>query len=1137
MAMVACALCAHPVPAGARFCPSCGNPVVSIAIAVEERRVVTVLFADLVGYTTLAEYLDPERVKRLVEACFERLVADIEQFGGRVDKLLGDAIVALFGAPVAHEDDAERAVRAALRMQSTLARFVDEVGADPPIQMRIGINTGEVLVGTLAGSDYTAMGDVVNTAARLQSLAPTGGVLIGSATAALCSSTVRREPLADTRIRGREQPEQSWLVTGASAAGSRPVRCDVPFVGRHHERALLDAAVQLVRDGRSGIISIVGEAGAGKSRLADEIVELLEDEAIVIRTACAPYGETNSLAPVINGLSALLALDPEATAADIEAAIRARSFELWGLDADDEAVRRYIDTVTFLLGHTSPLDRLDPATARDAVAGTLTDMLRRDAQTRMTVLWVDNLQWAEPRLRDQLAVLVRTLSELPFLLITCQRPDPDATWPPVVERPVVLQVPLGPLLVDEASTLVRDILERGDAATGDLAVAELVARGGGNPLFLVELAGLAASCGSGSELPGSLRALIAARLDQLPPPQRALIDNAAVLGTGNAIGSLERFSKELHQEFRRGDLDELAADGLIDIEGHWWRFRSAVVREVAYQTLTKRVRAQRHAGVAAVAAERGAPIDEVAHHAATAAELLAELGTVDGVKPTIVEHAVAALLEAATAALRTGRLETAARHASRALDLHRADPASERELLLVRAEAEADRRNFDAAGADARDVLERAMADGDHRHEADARRRLGQIAEMQGELVEARRELDLAIDLARSIGDERRLADTLRARGFAEVFGGSLDDARAYLDGAMEIYHEIDDERGHAWTHQNLAWVAFQSGDFADAERQLVEANQRFAELGDANGVSWAQGLQAWVMYFQRRFDEAEALAASVEGEGRRLGNSWASLMMQTLLANLRLWTGRLSEAEHLAERAQAGFRELNDRYGLMQALGPLNRARAGLGKKADAKRGVEESIALGKAFGELGMALQAAAGVAMHLGYGERVLTLAEQIIERNRETGVNTDEAYVLLALAHCQLGDADAAMAAIEHVEVDDFPFGLGARALVRAVGGEHDGALADAEALEHVRGTSYFDLALGRLGGVLAAQRGDDADVERHWLERFDTLVASVGDVGFLAVAQRLHGRADDETTMEAAALAPGWRRIVDSVVVG
>src|SRR6185436_17352409 len=145
MAMVACATCNHPVPDGARFCPSCGTSVTKTDTLLEERRVVTVLFADLVGYTALAEHLDPERVKRLVESCFERLVADIEAFGGRVDKLLGDGIVALFGAPVAHEDDAERAVRAALRMQDTLAAFVAEMGADPPIRMRIGLNTGEAL--------------------------------------------------------------------------------------------------------------------------------------------------------------------------------------------------------------------------------------------------------------------------------------------------------------------------------------------------------------------------------------------------------------------------------------------------------------------------------------------------------------------------------------------------------------------------------------------------------------------------------------------------------------------------------------------------------------------------------------------------------------------------------------------------------------------------------------------------------------------------------------------------------------------------------------------------------------------------------------------------------------------------------
>jgi class 3 adenylate cyclase/tetratricopeptide (TPR) repeat protein len=1103
------------------------------------RRVVTVLFADLVGYTALAERRDPENVKRLIESCFERLVPDIELFGGRVDKLLGDGIVALFGAPVAHEDDAERAVRAGLRMQATLCRFVEEARLDPPIQMRVGINTGEVLVGTLAGSDYTAMGDVVNTASRLQALAPPGGVLVGSATAALCSQAVARDPFGVTRLRGREQDEQSWLISGAAAAGTRPVRADVPFVGRAHERALMDAAVQLVRNGHSGVVSIIGEAGSGKSRLADEIIEPLEGEATVIRTACAPYGESNVWAPVVSGLSTLFHLDPDISAADVEKIVTGRADELWGLQPDDAELQRYLDAITHLLGHPSPIDRLDAAGARDALSVTLTDMLRRHAQTRMTVVWVDNLQWADPSLRDQLAVIVRSLSDLPFLLVTGLRPDADCVWPPPVERPLVVQVPLGPLSVEDATDLVCGILERGDGdEPSERIIAGLVDRGGGNPLFLVELAGLAATCGSSvSALPGSLRALIAARIDQLAAPQRAIIDNAAVLGTSDSIGSLARFGEAMGQDFHVADLDELAADGLLEIDGRWWRFRSAVVREVAYQTLTKRVRAQRHAGVAAVMAERGAPIDDVAHHAATAAELLAELGPVDGVRPSITGHAVAALLEAATAAVDTGRYETSIRHASRALDLHQADATTERSLLLVRSEAELERRNVAEATADAEEVLAGAIADGDRTQEADARRRLGSVAQAQGDLDTARRELTTAVELFRSLDEARRLADALRARGFAEVFGGSLEDARTFLGEAMEIYHQIDDERGHAWTHQNLAWVAFQAGDFEDAEVQLIEAKERFEELGDSNGTSWADGLRAYVLYFQRRFDEAEQLAVSVEVEARRRADSWAGLMMQTLLANLRLWTGRLADAEQFAERALNGFRDINDRYGVMQALGPLNRARAGLGKKADAKRGVEEAISLGKAFGELGMALQGAAGVAMHLGGGEQALHLAEQVIERNQATGTSQHEAHVLLALANLQVGDVDHAVAAIEQVDITDFPFGLAARALVAAVAGDTAEALADAEGVEATRGASYFDLAIGRLAGVLACGRAGDAAGGEMWLERLSTLASSVGDVVFITIAQVLHDRPADPDGAEPPPLAAGWRRLVDSVVVG
>ena len=424
-------------------------------------------------------------------------------------------------------------------------------------------------------------------------------------------------------------------MTGALAAGTRPLRWDVPFVGRAPERVLLDAAVQLVRDGHSGVVSIIGEAGAGKTRLAEEIVDPLEGEAIVVRTTCAPYGEYNVWAPVVTALTVMFGIDRDATPADVRRVVESRAEELWSLAPGDPAVERYLDVFAHLLGHPSDLDRFDAAGARDAVANAVTEMLRRNARTRMTVLWVDNLQWADAMLRDYLAVVVRSLGDLPFLLVTGQRPDPDVLWPPPVDRPLVLQVPLGPLDRTDSMALVRGILERSEPVPDhdERTISELVDRGGGNPLFLVELAALAVGCPTGSELPGSLRALIAARVDQLPGPQRSILDNAAVLGHRDITGALARFAEEMGQEFRQGDLVDLAATGLLELDGKWWQFRSDVVREVVYQTLTKRVRAQRHAGIAAVLAARGYSIDDVAHHAATAAELRRRAGRHRGCPP------------------------------------------------------------------------------------------------------------------------------------------------------------------------------------------------------------------------------------------------------------------------------------------------------------------------------------------------------------------------------------------------------------------------------------------------------------------------------------------------------------------------
>ena len=363
-----CPSCASQIPANARFCSSCGYAIT--ATQSEERRITTVLFADLVGFTTLAEHRDPETVKRLIDSCFQLLVDDITSFGGRVDKILGDGILALFGAPVAHEDDAERAVRAAMRMQTTLAHFVGTSGlsGSAGIRMRVGINTGEVLVGTLAGTEYTAMGDVVNTASRLQSAAPPGGILVGHTTYALTSQTIRFEPAGELDARGRDQSVKTWLAVEATAPpGSRSRRGrNGPLVGRQPELAMGRAALDLVTiANRSVLLAISGENGVGKSRLADELIDYLHNsvDAAVLEGACVPYGEANVWFPIANALCRYLDLDPTQPVEQIREVARQRATVLLST-ADDAEVERMVDVFAHLLGHPSSIDKLEAPAAR-----------------------------------------------------------------------------------------------------------------------------------------------------------------------------------------------------------------------------------------------------------------------------------------------------------------------------------------------------------------------------------------------------------------------------------------------------------------------------------------------------------------------------------------------------------------------------------------------------------------------------------------------------------------------------------------------------------------------------------------------------------------------------------------------------
>jgi class 3 adenylate cyclase len=1107
-----------------------------MAIAAEERRVVTVLFADLVGYTALSEHLDPERVKRLIDAAFERLIANINAFGGRVDKVLGDGIVALFGAPVAHEDDADRAIRAAIEMHETLGRFVhDQADLEGPLQLRIGINTGEVVVGSVSGTaDYTAMGDVVNVAARLQTLAPPGGVYVGDSTASLASEEIVRELVDELDVRGRSQPERVWRVVGRRRRSlTLGARFDHPFVGRATQRELLASIMTMVAAGRSAVVAVSGEAGSGKTRLIAEALEDFPSRNVTVFTGvCAPYGENNVWSPIATALFRRLDLTGSLPVDRLRELLRSKAVELYSFDDDDEQVDRFVDATLHLMGYPSGLDRIPPSQSREMLFSYIVDGLRRRSAAGPVVLWLDDLQWADVLIIELLHRIARSLADRPVLIITAQREDADLDWPPVVDHPITVRMPLDPLARGEATRLVTAIL--GDGADDEF-IGQLYERSGGNPLFLTELSELAKDHPTSTALPGSLRALIAARLDRLPMPRRAIIDNAAVLGTTGPIEALAEFAREMQQPFDEDDVEALTDDGWFEVEGGRWRFRSDVVREVAYQTLTKLVRAQRHAGTASVMSQSPLiPLDQIAHHAACAAELVGEIGPVPGVARNVGEQAVRLLRDAAQRSIDVGAFNQAARHATRALDIGTDDDVLSRELLLLRAQALVERRAVDAGFADAGDALDAAVAAGDRRHEAVARRLLGILHQRNGDLPAARRELGASVDIFRELDDDIELAVSLRERGLAEVFGGSLGDAEWLLGEAQALSERLDDRRGRAWVRQHQAWVAFLSGDTDLAERRLLTAAQEFDLLGDGAGRGWASGLLAYVRYYQGRFDEAESLAHQVRAESAALGDLWAPAMMDSLIASIRLWTTRFVEAEELSRKALTAFRQLGDRFGMVQALGPRLRALVALGRAHEAERGIEELLALGDAFGDLSFPAMAAAGAAVHQGIGERAMVSAEIAVERSNVMGADASESKITFALACCQLGRAEEALSVLED-GVREGAYADAVESLAAAMIGDGERAVAAAARLDERPVATYLDRVIAAVGAAAGQIVLGEIESARRDLDEAAIIGREAGDVVARALVARVSQVVVDRRPADDHDhLGPGWVRVVDAL---
>ncbi|HEY2330667.1 MAG TPA: adenylate/guanylate cyclase domain-containing protein, partial [Acidimicrobiales bacterium] len=682
-----CPSCAAEVPAGARFCPNCGH---ALHATTDERRVVTVLFADIVGFTGLAETLDPEQVKHLVDRCFERLAADVTSFGGHVDKVVGDGLLALFGAPVAHEDDAERAVRAALRMQESIDELATELATN--LRMRIGVNTGEVLVGSLrAGGDYTAMGDVVNSASRLQTQASPGQVVVGPETRAATEGTFRYEPLGEVFARGRGATIEAWeAVEALVGPGNRPRDLGIPLIGRDAELNLLTSALRsAVEHRRPALLLISGEAGVGKSRLATEVIRAAVNE-IGMRQLIGrnlPYGPTTvwwSVAEMLR--SACEITDDDAGGARAKC-IRAVAAAI-STAPDDPETLRVVDGLLYLMGVESRLTDVDPSRAREEAVTAARSFLHGMAANQPLLLVFGDSQWADDHILNLVERLLDGVGRIPLVVLVTGRPELTERWRPKFEGANQVEVTLDPLGEAAAAELLMAILGRDP---GPALRRVMLDRAGGNALFLEEMAALLKEGGelpplSFGSLPANLRGLVAARLDALPADERAVLDDLAVLGRRGstaalvALGASRTDAASVQRSVR-----DLAARDLVEIEGETCGFVSDLIREVTYNTLARSERAKRHVLLASWLEDESARrdrvdefLEEIAYHWSAAAQLAADLGDLDGVPENVREIALVGLQRAAERADDREMYQAAKRLFGRMVELLGTDVGSAR---------------------------------------------------------------------------------------------------------------------------------------------------------------------------------------------------------------------------------------------------------------------------------------------------------------------------------------------------------------------------------------------------------------------------------------------------------------------------
>jgi class 3 adenylate cyclase len=844
--MAICASCGQGNPEGARFCNACAAPLNVGVIEREQRKTVTIVFSDITGSTELGESTDPEALRALLARYFERMRGIVEAHGGTVEKFIGDAVMAVFGVPVAHEDDALRACRAAVEMREALLVL--------GIAGRVGVNTGEVVTGT---EERLATGDAVNVAARLEQAAAPGEVLIGAETLRLVAPAVQVEVMRALELKGKAEPVAAYSLVGVRGVLER--RFASPMVGREHELARLRAVFgQAVHDRSCQLFTVLGTAGVGKSRLAAEF--LAGSDTRVLRGRCLSYGDGITYWPVVEILKQVGGLREGGVARPLQA----------------------------LLGET---DRLASA---EEIAWGFRKLIEQEAQTQPLVCVFDDLHWGEETLLDLVEHVAELSRDAPILLLCMARPE-------LLERRPgwaggkwnATTVLLEPLDVDETERLLAAL-----GGVDEQLRARIVQVAEGNPLFLEEMFALVRDSQTAAvEVPPTIQALLAARLDQLDPAERAVLEHGSVEGRlfhRGAVAAMadgdgqvdQRLLSLVRKELVRPDRPQFAGEDA-------YRFRHLLIRDAAYDSLPKSVRADLHRRFAAWLEQHGKDLvefDEIlGYHLEQAARYLAELGRSDPDLATAASERLAAAGRRAR-----WRYDRGAAHVL----LQRAAALVERPDVHLAADLARTGRDPREAATVMDDAVTRAEEDGDATAAALARAlaaypRVYLVEITNDELERLARQ---ALPLLEAAGDHAGLAEiwSALANGVYEVTGRFLEQEHAVEQMLREA----------ALAGLHISWPGMLSNALLYGPRPTRDALSRLeagigADSAPAEAVLHdhpvATLYRALLFAMDDRLDEARTLAAAAIAALRERGSPFASTVT---LAELEIIAGDYEPAE-----------------------------------------------------------------------------------------------------------------------------------------------------------------------------------------------------------------------------------------------